>query len=221
MKKKASTLKNMIVSLLCVTIFSGGCVGGLYLMTRAQIAQAEKEKQEQAIRDVLPDFDRLETVQMEAPDGSGTLTAYQAYAGDTLVGTAVQTFTKTGFAGEIRLMAGFLPDGRICRTQVLQHAETPGLGSKMTEAKFAGQFENRQPQTFKLRVRKDGGDVDAITAATISSRAYCDALERAYNTLSAHRPEEAGTLEANHPSNDGSSENAISNNHLSEGGCHE
>lgn len=220
MKKKASTLKNMIVSLLCVTIFSGGCVGGLYLMTRAQIAQAEKEKQEQAIRDVLPDFDRLETLQMEAPDGSGTLTAYKAYRQDVPVGTAVQTFTKTGFAGEIRLMAGFLPDGRICRTQVLQHAETPGLGSKMTEAKFAGQFENRQPQTFKLRVKKDGGDVDAITAATISSRAYCDALERAYNTLSAHSSE-TGNPEANHPSNDGLSENALSNNHLSEGGCHE
>lgn len=220
MKKKASTLKNMIVSLLCVTIFSGGSVGGLYLMTRAQIAQAEKEKQEQAIRDVLPDFDRLETVQMEAPDGSGTLTAYKAYRQDVPVGTAVQTFTKTGFAGEIRLMAGFLPDGRICRTQVLQHAETPGLGSKMTEAKFAGQFENQQPQTFKLRVTKDGGDVDAITAATISSRAYCDALERAYNTLSVNTLE-TGNPEANHPSSDGSSENTLSNNHLSEGGCHE
>ncbi|MDE7149248.1 MAG: RnfABCDGE type electron transport complex subunit G [Bacteroidales bacterium] len=184
MEKKASTLKNMIVSLIGVTILSGGCVGGLYLMTRAQIAQAEKEKQEAAIKAVLPVFERLESKQMNAPDGSGALTAYTAYVQNTPVGIAVQTFTKKGFSGEIRLMAGFLPDGTLYRVQVLQHAETPGLGSKMTEAKFAGQFENRHPRTFRLRVRKDGGDVDAITAATISSRAYCDALERAFNSLS-------------------------------------
>lgn len=210
MKKKASTLKNMIVSLLGVTILSGGCVGGMYLMTRTQIAQAEKEKQEQAIKDVLPDFDRLETIRMDIPDGSGTLTGYTAYVQDRAVGTAVQTFSKAGFAGEIQLMAGFLPDGTLYRVQVLQHAETPGLGSKMTEPQFAGQFENRHPRTFKLRVKKDGGDVDAITAATISSRAYCDALERASNTLAANNP----TAE-NPDSND------ISDNTLSEGGFHE
>lgn len=184
-KKKESTLKNMIASLLCVSILAGGCVGGLYLLTRAQIAQAEQEKQEAAIKAVLPAFDRLETRHLPAPDGSGILTAYDAYAGDALVGTAVRTFTKKGFSGEIDLMAGFRPDGSIHRVQVLQHAETPGLGSKMTEARFATQFEARHPQTFRLRVKKDGGDVDAITAATISSRAYCDALERAYNTLSS------------------------------------
>ena len=185
MEKKASTLRNMVVSLLCVTVLSGSCVGGMYLLTRSKIALAEQEKQQAAIKAVLPDFDRLEARQIEMPDGNGTLTAYTAYAQDVPVGTAIQTFTKKGFAGEIRLMAGVLPDGTLYRVQVLQHAETPGLGSKMTDAKFAGQFENRHPDTFKLRVKKDGGDVDAITAATISSRAYCDALERAFNTLAS------------------------------------
>lgn len=184
MPKKASTLKNMMTALFGVALLSGCCVGGLYLLTKAQIAQAEKEKQEAAIKAVLPGFDRIETVFPDSPDSDEPLTAYMAYAGDTLVGTAVHTWTKKGFSGEIRLMAGFLPDGTLYRSQVLQHAETPGLGAKMTEAAFAGQFENRHPQTFRLRVRKDGGDVDAITAATISSRAYCDALERAFNTLS-------------------------------------
>lgn len=185
MEKKASTLRNMVMGLLCVTVLSGSCVGGMYLLTKSQIAQAEKEKQEAAIKAVLPDFDRLEARQIETPDGNGTLTAYTAYVQDAPVGTAIQTFTKKGFAGEIRLMAGVLPDGTLYRVQVLQHAETPGLGSKMTDPKFAGQFENRHPQTFRLRVKKDGGDVDAITAATISSRAYCDALDRAFNTLAS------------------------------------
>ena len=185
MEKKASTLRNMVVSLLCVTVLSGSCVGGMYLLTRSKIAQAEQAKQQEAIKAVLPAFDRLEARQIETPDGNGTLTAYTAYAQDVPVGTAIRTFTKKGFAGEIHLMAGLLPDGTLYRVQVLQHAETPGLGSKMTDPKFAGQFENRHPSAFKLRVRKDGGDVVAITAATISSRAYCDALERAFNTLAS------------------------------------
>ena len=185
MEKKASTLRNMVVSLLCVTVLSGSCVGGMYLLTRSKIAQAEQAKQQEAIKAVLPAFDRLEARQIETPDGNGTLTAYTAYAQDVPVGTAIRTFTKKGFAGEIHLMAGLLPDGTLYRVQVLQHAETPGLGSKMTDPKFAGQLENRHPSAFKLRVRKDGGDVDAITAATISSRAYCDALERAFNTLAS------------------------------------
>jgi electron transport complex protein RnfG len=68
---------------------------------------------------------------------------------------------------------------------VLQHKETPGLGTKMTEEKFLVQFRGKNPGSFPLKVKKDGGQVDAITAATISSRAFCDALQRAYDALNA------------------------------------
>jgi len=80
-------------------------------------------------------------------------------------------------------MAGFLADGTIHNVVVLNHKETPGLGTKMTEPKFSDQFNGKDPDDFDLRVKKDGGDVDAITAATVSSRAYCDALQRALTTL--------------------------------------
>ncbi|MGB4293017.1 MAG: FMN-binding protein [Bacteroidales bacterium] len=66
---------------------------------------------------------------------------------------------------------------------MLEQKETPGLGTKMTEPFFKDQFNGKNPANFKLKVKKDGGEVDAITAATITSRAFCDALERAYNTL--------------------------------------
>ena len=66
---------------------------------------------------------------------------------------------------------------------VLEHKETPGLGTKMTEPLFKNQFIQKNPSEFILKVKKDGGPVDAITAATISSRAFCDAVQRAYNTL--------------------------------------
>ena len=82
-------------------------------------------------------------------------------------------------------MVGLLADGSISNTAVLAHKETPGLGDKMDIAKsdFPAQFIGKNPAEFKLSVTKDGGDVDAITAATISSRAFCDAVERAYITL--------------------------------------
>ena len=80
-------------------------------------------------------------------------------------------------------MVGFLPNGCIYNIEVLELKETPGLGTKMTEEKFKGQFKNKNPKNFKLIVKKDNGDVDAITAATISSRAFCDAVQRAYNAF--------------------------------------
>jgi electron transport complex protein RnfG len=82
-------------------------------------------------------------------------------------------------------MVGFSPDGTIRNTAVLEHKETPGLGDKMETEKsdFPDQFKGENPADFGLSVTKDGGDVDAITAATISSRAFCDAVDRAYKTF--------------------------------------
>ncbi len=81
-------------------------------------------------------------------------------------------------------MVGLLPDGSIYDVAVLEHKETPGLGDKMEKRKsnWGDQFKGKDPKLFNVSVTKDGGDVDAITASTISSRAFCDAVNRAYNT---------------------------------------
>jgi len=78
---------------------------------------------------------------------------------------------------------GFRPDGSIYNTAVLSHSETPGLGAKCVEEGFAAQFRGFDPASKRLAVKKDGGDVDAITASTITSRAYCVALENAVATF--------------------------------------
>jgi electron transport complex protein RnfG len=80
-------------------------------------------------------------------------------------------------------MVGIDKDFKIIKTSVLEHAETPGLGDKMEKRKsdWSDQFNNKNPETFDLRVTKDGGDIDGITAATISSRAFCEAVDRAWN----------------------------------------
>jgi electron transport complex protein RnfG len=109
------------------------------------------------------------------------LTFYPAKKNGKFIGCAVKTFTNKAFNSRFDLMVGFLADGTIKTIEVLEQKETPGLGAKMTESKFKDQFNGKNPALFPLMVRKDGGQVDAISAATISSRAFCDGVQKAYN----------------------------------------
>ena len=183
-KKPESNFPNMILTLLLVASIAGLALGGVYVVTKEPIAKAKLAKLNNALSQVLPEFDTTRTHQVTPPNGQEPLTFYVAYKGDQRVGTAVETYTNKGYSGKIELMVGFSPDMKILNTAVLKHAETPGLGDKMTKAKsdWSNQFKGKNPENFQLSVTKDGGDVDAITAATISSRAFCDAVERAYKT---------------------------------------
>jgi len=127
----------------------------------------------------------VQTVQ-EA-NGTEMLNFYVAKKDSLYVGTAIETYTMKGFGGLVKLMVGFLPDGSIQNISVLEHKETPGLGTKMSTPKFKDQFMGVNPAKFVLKVKKDKGDVDAITAATISSRAFSDAVQRAYDTFEKNK----------------------------------
>jgi electron transport complex protein RnfG len=183
MAKKESNLKNMLFALVLITLVASASLGGIYQLTKEPIAAAKLEKKNNAIKQVIPEFDNSPTseVYKEAVNGD-TLYFYPGKKGGELVGTAVETFSMLGFSGEIKIMVGFLPDGTINDVALLEHEETPGLGDKMDRKKseWSLQFQGKNPEDFSLMVKKDGGDVDAITASTISSRAFCDALSRAY-----------------------------------------
>ena len=184
MAKKESTFLNMVSTLVVVTLVSAGLLGSIYALTKEPIRLAELKKKNEAIQVVVPGFDNepSQEVQKLFMDGD-TLYFYTARKGDQVLGTAVETFTNKGFNGEIKLMVGFREDGTIMDIAVISHGETPGLGDKMQKGKsdFSVQFMGKNPENFKLAVKKDRGDVDAITASTITSRAYCDAVQRAYN----------------------------------------
>ncbi|MBN1387442.1 MAG: RnfABCDGE type electron transport complex subunit G [Bacteroidales bacterium] len=186
MSKKESNLKNMFIALLVITFIASASLGGIYELTKEPIAAAKLEKKNSAIRQVIPEFDNSPTddIYKKAVNGD-TLYFYPGTKGGEPVGTAVETFSNLGFSGEIKIMVGFLPDGTINDVAVLEHAETPGLGDKMERKKsdWSLQFQGKNPESFRLSVKKDGGDVDAITASTISSRAFCDAVERAYEAF--------------------------------------
>jgi len=185
MAKTESTFKNMVLSLTLISLAASACLGFVYELTKEPIALSVLNKKLDAIRQVVPEFTNNPNEEMyRLPTGEGdSLDIYPAKKDDVIVGYAVNTYTKTGFSGNIILMAGFKPDGTIISITVLEQKETPGLGTKMTEPSFKDQFNNKNPGEFSLKVKKDGGQVDAITAATISSRAFCVAVQRAYNTL--------------------------------------
>lgn len=179
-----STLLNMVMVLTLVTFVASTAVGYVYQLTKDPIAAAISAKTTSAIANVLPSFDTLDEPRTVEVDGSN-VKIYEAKSSGQIVGYAVETFTKSGFGGEIKLMVGFDAAKKINNIAVISHNETPGLGDKILPAKsnFGVQFQGEDPASFKLSVTKDGGDVDAITASTITSRAYCDAVQRAYNVI--------------------------------------
>ena len=181
---KESTLHSMAVCLFLVCLVCSALLGGVYVLTLDKINEEVVKKTNNAIALVTPEFDNEPSAESQSVDLDGeAITVYPARKDGQTVGYAVESFTSKGFSGTINVMVGFDMDGNIVGTSVISHAETPGLGAKMTEPAFYSQFVGKNPASFRLSVAKDGGDVDAITASTITSRAYCDAVDRAYRAF--------------------------------------
>ncbi|NLA14983.1 MAG: RnfABCDGE type electron transport complex subunit G [Bacteroidales bacterium] len=185
----------MVLTLLIICFAGSAILGGVYLITSAPITAAQLAKVNTALSGVLPAFDNEpfeEAYDLEV-DGQ-TVKMYPATLDGTPVGIAVEVITAKGFGGPIQVMVGFLPEGTIYNTALVLHSETPGLGDKLDPVKsdFSLQFKGKKPGNFKLAVKQDGGSVDAITAATISSRAFCDAVDLAYKAFKKIRFEEGG-----------------------------
>lgn len=175
-----SSLKNMVLVLFSITFISAACVGAVNMITQKPIAEAKEAAVREALSQVLPEFDATEKSEQEA-DGL-VIIVHKATKGEEVVGYAIESATKSGFSGLVRLMVGFDTKGTILNVNVLQQAETPGLGAKMTEEgnPLLASVKGKEASKINLTVKKDGGDVDALTAATISSRAYAEAVARAY-----------------------------------------
>ena len=161
-------------------------LGGIYEVTKEPIRLAELKQKNDAIKAAVPEFDNAPSEEYVKIGMDGdSVVLYTVKKNGEQIATAVETFTNNGFSGRFELMVGFDSEGKIIDVAVINHSETPGLGDKMEQGKsdFHVQFQGKDPDEFKLMVRKDGGDVDAIAASTISSRAYCDAVHRAYDAF--------------------------------------
>ena len=155
MEKLQSSFKNMVLSLVIISMVAAGALAGVYLLTLENINAQKLAKQEAAKQAVLAGHED---------------------------GVAVETAVD-GFGGTFRVMDGFYAEGNILGYEILEHQETPGLGSHMVHWFKNADKPNQNiigRKAGKLTVSKDGGDVDAITAATISSRAFLKAVNKAY-----------------------------------------
>lgn len=194
MAKLQSTLKNMFLSLSIICLTVAVLLAQVNKMTAKPIADAKAMKLQNAISEVVPAFDNDPVAEAyRMPVGTGdSLLVYPAKKGDKVVGYAVNSSSNNGFSGEIQIMIGFDMEDRLINYAVLQHAETPGLGSKMTDwfknkEKPSQSVIGRDLSQRALAVSKDGGEVDAITASTITSRAFLEAVNRAYQAYSESR----------------------------------
>jgi len=171
----------MVLSLTLVALVTAALLGGMYVLTEEPIRLSKENKQMQAKVEVLPVQEGVSFAEAEDHDG---VMVYRAYVGEEFVGAAVETFDPNGFNGRFSLMIGFDKEGQISGYKVLEQNETPGLGANMVEwfrtDKGKQNIIGLDPAKTNMKVSKDGGDVDAITAATITSRAFLRAVERAY-----------------------------------------
>lgn len=174
-----STLKNMVISLAAITLIASAAVGLVFQVTAEPIAQAAVAATNAALSEVLPEFDDTSLQTLNIDDLS--IDVYTATKNSECVGYAIKSSTKNGFNGLIVLMVGMTPAGEVINVSVLQQAETPGLGTKMADDgnPLLKSIKGKVLSKVDLRVKKKGGDVDALTAATISSEAYLDAIQRA------------------------------------------
>ncbi|MBD5249633.1 MAG: RnfABCDGE type electron transport complex subunit G [Barnesiella sp.] len=192
-----STLGTMILSLGAITIIAGALLAGVAEATSEPIAEANKQKQVDAIKAVATaQFDNdpaaaAVTIAELSDDKGHNVIVFPLINGEELTGAAVESYTPNAFSGFFTVMVGFDVDGNITGYEVVKHEETAGLGAKMQDW-FRDPSGHRNvigmnPGVNNMTVSKDGGEVDAITAATISSRAFLDAIDRAYKGYNQYK----------------------------------
>lgn len=182
MAKKESTLTQLVITLTLIALLAGVALAGVYSLTKDPIEAAQLQKKKDAINKVLPGFQgELKDYTCTVDGDKDPVTVSLAYQDDQLCGAAIETYTNKAFSGRFDIMVGLDAEGKVLGTAILKHSETPGLGAKIEDegSHFIQQFKGMNPAETPLKVKKDGGEVDAITAATISSRAFCDAVNRA------------------------------------------
>ena len=181
-----SSFKNMVLCLFVICMVCSALLAGVYALTKETIAVGDAQRNEAAIKEVLPSTAAVIEAESTIQVNGTTYTYNRAFdAEGNTVGCAINV-APSGFGGPIKMKVGFNADGIVWNVKVLSHAETPGLGAKCTEPSFSDQFCELDPSDEKiLKVKKDGGNLNAITASTITSRAYADGVAQAVEVFKA------------------------------------
>lgn len=194
-------MKKILQLILSLTLISAVCAAVLAIVnnaTKERIANLATLKANNAARAVLPAS--VKAIEPVKDPADASLTAFIGYADDAktqIAGYAVPGLTAKGYGGNIRLMVGLNPDRTVISYQVLAAAETPGLGSNLTTPAFISRFKDQPAASVK--VTKDGGKIEALTSATITSRAVCDAVADAARRIDRIEGKDTGAASAPAP----------------------
>ena len=188
MKKLESTLPNMAIVLTSIAVIAGLALGYVNSVTAGPIEDIKAQQLADGLKAVLA----ADELTVESPDTleSGAV----VYRTDK--GVAVQASDPNGFGGKLTVLVGFNSEGLIQGYRVLETSETPGLGAKAGDWFQKGQKGDIiGKQAGNLTVKKDGGEVDAITASTITSRAFLRCVNSAYEALSTQEDAQTGATQ--------------------------
>ncbi|MBW2276757.1 MAG: RnfABCDGE type electron transport complex subunit G [Deltaproteobacteria bacterium] len=186
--------------ILVLTVIAGVAGFGLSVVnskTEPLIAENERQFTLRSIKLAIPQTDepdpcgKFEPAFDNAPDEDavciGEVKIYRARKGEEVIGLAVEAIGNEAYSGTILVLVGLDLDGRTTGVEVLRHAETPGLGALITECWWRQQLVGKRPADMTWKVRKDGGEVDQLSGATISSRSMLDAVTKSQQLLAEHK----------------------------------
>jgi electron transport complex protein RnfG len=187
MEKMKSSLTNMVVVLVGFALVIGAVLAWVNHITEGPIAQKAEKTLADGIQTVMGTTQlRVVANDTVRQNIGGKETEFVVHkTSDTQghdLGAAVES-TAMGFGGDLKVLVGFDKQGTILGYTILQTSETPGLGAKADkwfQKEGKGSVIGLSPAKGDLTVSKDGGQVDAITASTITSRAFLKAINQAY-----------------------------------------
>lgn len=194
-KKAESTLTNMLLALTLIAFVASLALAFVNKMTKGPIEEVNKKKVADAVAKVLPKYESysVDTVAVKTDKGEAQMVRYTAVdAEGQMVGQAMESWDDNGFGGKLTAMVGFDAEGNISGYEILSSSETPGLGAKADkwfQKEGKGNVIGKNPGADNLTVKKDGGDVDAITGSTITSRAFCRLVSLAYSAFNNKKGE--------------------------------
>jgi electron transport complex protein RnfG len=191
-----SGLSRLVVTLTLITLGAGLLLSLVESLTRAPIAEQHRLETLRALQTVLPPFDNspdADSISLVIGQGKKgrdlERTFFRGRLDGVLSGIAFTVVATDGYSGNISMMVGVDPSGTVSGLEILNHAETPGLGDKITRSDFKSQFKGKTLDGVDWRVKKDGGDFDQITGATISPRAVVKAVHQGLLFFRDHRRE--------------------------------
>ena len=172
---KKENILNLVIVLTIICAISALALAYVYNITKEPIAKQKRLEMIKAIKSVLPKNVVNDPLKDKIKIDGRTVYIGKDSSGK-VVGVAFKCVSNEGYGGKIEIMLGLKKDGTINAIQILSHSETPGLGAKIEQPWFKKQFEGRNLKNTKWKVKKDGGDIDQISGATISPRAVTKAV---------------------------------------------